>query len=837
MPQKVLRFTGINRRVNEFQGTGACEELINLRPDISGGHKVVKTKDIVLSNVQYDWIYEHSYGNVYNTIAVTNGVVQWIDMSNGDLKQTITSAFSSKSVTISSAGNVIVIYCEETKKQYVAKFEENKYVEHAFAIRNIRNIKTTCEYKYDESEFISAPNYYVDVDGDSESSYTATLLKAFSGFYGKYPKGLCGASIIGFTYELNDGTEVWSTGFTIINSARVEGYRKPSVEYWNDSKTNRIRVFGATNVYVDLYLDGELNDEIKRINIYASRPVFPYKIGNRVTQNESTVGGINVTNSKYEAIETSLEDENLAGQLMYYQGSIAANEDGGRVNLNFGTSQSGESVLKVDAGCIERVGDSISYNNRFHYFRSSVEYTIQKPTVSRSYGGKYWIAYVKFNGEWKLINHRYQFNIDVKSDFAYPLAQVKELAFVRLDKGLFSDTFECKYEDVFFVKLNESSAYNYSYAFDVSPQLVTGDELNDFVEQVRNSGQVYGNEYDKKVFLKEETNAINVSAQYNPFVFPVEYSYSFGGEISDITTSYLPISSTQIGQYPITVFTSNGIFALEQGGTSTLYSNIVPLQPTIAQGKATSTPSGTFFVSSNNIYMMVGRAMVNISEALDGEIDNDLKANMAFNRLCCSTDDKLYDFSNLLSRMEFRNIIADATLVYDQLHNELYISSNDESIQYSYVFNLDTKEFHKTSKKYLATQNGTRYAIEIIGGVKSIVDMHNESHNDMQYILLQSRPLPIDLASTHIQRLLFFVDSKLSGSQNICISVFGSDNLHDWKCIISAQKRNTILRQIRTNKAAKSFRDYIVLINGTVDTNTDISDIIADFTVVNRRLG
>ena len=97
--------------------------------------------------------------------------------------------------------------------------------------------------------------------------------------------------------------------------------------------------------------------------------------------------------------------------------------------------------------------------------------------------------------------------------------------------------------------------------------------------------------------------------------------------------------------------------------------------------------------------------------------------------------------------------------------------------------------------------------------------------------------MSFEVAFTHIQRLLLLADAKLEKSQNLCFSVFASDNLYDWKCIISAQKQNTILRQIRTNRAAKSYRDYVILITGTVDTDTDISDIIADYTIVNRRLG
>ena len=105
-------------------------------------------------------------------------------------------------------------------------------------------------------------------------------------------------------------------------------------------------------------------------------------------------------------------------------------------------------------------------------------------------------------------------------------------------------------------------------------------------------------------------------------------------------------------------------------------------------------------------------------------------------------------------------------------------------------------------------------------------------------VLLQSRPMQFEPFFTHLQRLILLTDTKLEGDvQNLCLSVFGSDDLSNWKCIISAQKANTVLRQIRTNKAPKSYRDYVILITGYVGTDTDISDIIADYTVVQRRLG
>jgi hypothetical protein len=107
----------------------------------------------------------------------------------------------------------------------------------------------------------------------------------------------------------------------------------------------------------------------------------------------------------------------------------------------------------------------------------------------------------------------------------------------------------------------------------------------------------------------------------------------------------------------------------------------------------------------------------------------------------------------------------------------------------------------------------------------------------VQPILLQSRPMSLEAFYTHIQRLIMLVDADLQSERHLFLSVFASDNLNDWKCIISAQKTGVSLRHIRTNKAAKSYKDYIILITGRVSTDTDISDIIADYTIVNRRLG
>lgn len=816
MPQKVIRFKGINRKINEYHTSGECEELINLRPDINGGLSVVRSKSIWRASVNYDKMYEHAFGDTYNQITVSGGTVEWINTKNG-IPQVLTDDFAGQEVEISSAGNVLVIYSEEDNSQLVFKFEDGKYKEYLVSIKQITGVSIS----YSSLALLGA-----DAEDNSAAALTEAMHKAASSFHENYTNGLCGASVIGCTYELDDGTEIWSTAFAVADITTVNNYEKP-FQSTTDGGEQMI-VSGAKNVSLHLDFADMPSSGIKRLNVYSTRPILPFDVS------KESGGPTNVS-------KLSLEEIRLDGELMYYQGSIDISQKNGSLPLRFNKELLGEKVMEVDAGCIERRGPSVSYNNRFHYYRSEVRHVIQVPTVSDMAdlrtSSSYWIAYVNFDGKWKLINKIYRFNESIPNSFIYPMAGIKQLAFVKGDYPQGGE-YSALYNEMFYVDLKDSSAYNYSYAFDVIPELVPTDG---FYETVEADGQLWGDKlassFDTKVTLRKEANAINVSAPYNPFAFPVKYSYSFSGEILDVTTAYQLISVTQVGQYPLNVFTSNGIFALEQGGGDVLYSNITPLQPHVIDGKATTTPYGTFFVSSKNLYILSGREVADISYVLGFEPDNRLRELDSYKKLCCTPNGPVIDCSMFLSERRFEFFINKAKLAYDQLQNELYISSDD--YPYSYVFNLDTKQYHKVTKKLLNVQNGARYAIQEVLGSRSIVDLHNEGSGN-SVVFLQSRPMSLEALYTHIQRMILLVDADLDYKekrQHLCLSVFASDNLHDWKCIISSQKHDVALRQIRTNKSAKSYKDYIIVISGFVSTETDISDLIADYSVVNRRLG
>lgn len=814
MPQKVLKFTGINRKVNEFQSSGACEELINIRP-ISSGLEVVKPKKVKFGNVDYE-VYNHTFGDKSFFIGVVPGNIFEIYLISDSGNATLIDEVQGMGPEYSIAflGNQILFSHNLTLYAYA--YKEDKYVRIDASVPNDLDItySVSAGYGYSGDANLSSS----DPRGNEFKNAAQQHWSAAIGQNSRTNE-VFGPVLIAFNFSMNDGTEFWTNKWIPINPFLYlpEGDNGKNMIYYEAGESKKF-IFNSYGIKFTIaqkqMSTSNVDNMISHVNVYATRPVFPY--------NPDTMSVVSdgVHDRSIYADVASTNDSGIMNQLLYFQKSFPVSDiESGDVTftLDFGESQAGEKVLEVDNGPVMRVGKIVSYNNRAHVYDSYATMKPQSVVCLSNVGDAFYerdaYVYLNVNSDTlvvrttALVPISSTTNTNNKLICCYPDARASKILI---------NTSGSSYSTI---DLMPSSRYNFAWGEAKYP----GNTISS------SSIHVTSNSY-------HEANTINVSGRYNPFVFPVEYSYGFGGRILDVATAFLPISSTQVGQYPLTVFTTSGIFALEQGSGSSLYGNITPLQPLVIENKATTTPYGAFFISGKGLYLLSGREITDMSYVLNGERELNLRELDSYKKLCCSGSGIFFDFTPLLSDRDFEEYITDARLTYDQLQNELYISSIDDDIAYSYVFNLDTKTYHKVARKYLSSVNGARYVAETIGSDTNIVDLHIEEKTE-QPILLQSRPMPLEAFFTHIQRLILFADAKLNNDQYFTISVFGSDNLNDWKCIISSQKHDVAFRQIRTNRTAKSYRDYVILITGVVDTNTDISELIADYTVVTRRLG
>lgn len=813
MPQKVLKFNGINRKVNEFLSSGGCEELINLRPT-SVGLEVVKPKVTKFTSANYD-VYHHEFGDKSVFIGITqSGDTVAVNVINedGSLAQ-LDSFGAAGEYSVAFAGNQMLVSKSTLLRVY--EYKDSKYKRVDAVIPSDLNVTYAVESGYGYSGDITVAT------NPNNNEFKEAIQEHWSAALGQNneKEAIFGPVMVAFNYSLSDGTEFWTNKWIYVNPyihlPNLTSGRH--MVCYEDGSTKKV-VFDSYKLAFTIGKvelgDSDVDNKITGVNVYASRPLFPFNIDTM-----SAATSPSVHDREIYATAVGMGESGISKQLLYFQKNISIDElkNGNvRVTLDFGEGQAGEKVLEIDNGPVRRTGKMVSYNNRLHFYDSNAVLYPQSVVCRTDYNGTFEnrdaYVYIEANGETIVMQTSVQIplpsssNVAYKVCCAYPDARATKILIAQSNGNTF-----------FTIKLKPSERYNYAYG--------EGKDIDNVV---------YASGIHTTSNVIREANAINVSAPYNPFVFPVEYSYSFGGRILDVATSYLPISSTQIGQYPLTVFTTSGIYAMEQGSGGTLYGNVLPIQPMVIDSKAAPTPAGTFFVSSNSLYILAGREAANVSQILNGGMETSLRENAAYKALVLDDASDYPDFSERLSSVEFEQFVSGADLVYDQFRNELFISK--DGYGYSYVFSLDTKSFHKVSRRYVQGASSARYVVEQSGARLRVVDLHNE-YSEPSPILLQSRPFSLEALSTHIQRMILYVDAKISGSQGLFLTVFASDNLNDWDCVISSQKANVILRQIRTNKAARSYRDYIVMISGFVGTDTDIADIIADYTVVNRRLG
>ena len=197
-----------------------------------------------------------------------------------------------------------------------------------------------------------------------------------------------------------------------------------------------------------------------------------------------------------------------------------------------------------------------------------------------------------------------------------------------------------------------------------------------------------------------DSNRVQVSLIQNPLAFDAANSYQVGtGEIVGVGTIFQAISEGQFGQFPINIFTSKGIYTLEQGTISgtTLFSNVVPLSDEVLMrsGALISTGIGTIFISKDGLKVIAGRNIVNLTKAAEGEVSV-IYSNTDYAYFSALA--KTGNLNAYLSQVDYLTYLQNAIIGYDKYNEELLISNT--TYTYSYVYSFENKTIHKITSSY-----------------------------------------------------------------------------------------------------------------------------------------
>lgn len=897
MATDALSYTGINRAVSDYAGAKACEELINLRP-ATEGTVPVKDFSVKLADMGYRKVFMHYTTDGPHYIVIVRGgedndsvLVQYVD-GNGVVKQTLLntpflSGTTIESIHIAFAGNVILISLCDTDNSdyanaaYTWKADEDGTKKYIAMEANAPEVSFSVSDEVDMAQ--------TDIIGLGVSSAREEVVSAVESGINAIQENnlnLCvGPILIAVAFKTNDGNTFWTGKWTIYDPI-------PSINADDRFYLNANSSWFLNQVYRDLgyyakydhayslvpltdggtqggYAVGSLDtitvpgtkvtitfpaisgwDEntsiIQSLEVYASRPqVF--------IDSENAADGFffngNIVQASLIVPQKKYEDMDLGGQLLYHQASIpmaSLAEADQEVKLSFGGNiQVSEDTLDADAGALKRYGRLLSYNARFHYWDSVAHIDIGMPSFLTTEGVDSGIThvFVQYADEdqsglvWvgRLNNRR----IGRAYTVIAPSLNIKEIVTYEKISGTYCIR---KY------RMQASSTYNYSIC--VGAPYSDSDYFSGTYEDY---DDLIPSDLEPKGITREEPDAINVTEQYNPFVFRVEHSYLAPGNILDIQPQMAGMADASYGRDPLTVFTERGTYALTQGSANVLYGAFLPVSNNVIStkggGSALPTEMGTFYLGDGCLWLIAGRRSTLISDALHLGPHKYIRSCPGYQRISgggLATPE--YDVSALVSQVTFEEFVngtvsgTKARLSFNRFRMELLISN--PSYPYTYVLSLKYRQWFKIGKRVWQDQAGSDIAITpgSASGLINIVDLSTEVTAQV-LVHMQTRPFSMAYGYIHMHRIVSLVRAKLAAANGdkLVVGLYGSEDLQDWH-LLAYSKRDggtgTLqVSQIRTAPSARSWRYYTVCIGGPVQPDADFGPILVDYEPVIRRIG
>jgi uncharacterized protein (TIGR02145 family) len=211
-----------------------------------------------------------------------------------------------------------------------------------------------------------------------------------------------------------------------------------------------------------------------------------------------------------------------------------------------------------------------------------------------------------------------------------------------------------------------------------------------WIPSVLTSGTVFPDELHTSVI--HDTNRLQVSGIFNPFIWPSVNSYRFGmahNSLIAIRSVQAQMSDSQFGQYPLYVFSTDGAFTIMHGSGEVLYSSIQPLnnEVLLSRDAITSISGAIVYATKEGVRILSGATGELISIPVNGSIINPIASDPLFNSSLTGLN--LPNINVFRSDVPFLTYIQGCIILYDIYNTEIIISN--ATYKYSYVFNLTTK--------------------------------------------------------------------------------------------------------------------------------------------------
>lgn len=190
-------------------------------------------------------------------------------------------------------------------------------------------------------------------------------------------------------------------------------------------------------------------------------------------------------------------------------------------------------------------------------------------------------------------------------------------------------------------------------------------------------------------------NRLYMSSSSNPFYYPVSGNKQMGASILGVAVANKALSEGQFGQFPLYVFTEDGIWAMEINSDGSFLS-VHPLSREVCSSPQSITPidQAVVFVTKKGLMLLQGSQVTCLSPFMTGKHD-------VINPSAVNIINGQHGFCDMIQSImdttPFMTFIQDAYIGYDYAGERLVCINPNESYHYSY--SLSTQTWHKVSYK------------------------------------------------------------------------------------------------------------------------------------------
>lgn len=785
-------------RVSSQADKGWCEELINARP-MGSGLKLEQPRKEVSANLDIENITIHNIDGIDHFIGIKDGYICEFNPTTGAIVQKIYEIALGSDISFCCMDNLLMISNKTEINTIIYAYRDNNYIlfvdnfnfdispniEMADAEGIVVKYNSPDQHVIDNDKYerINAIGEYSKTVPPPKEQVAEAVSAAINKMLSDNKTWCIGTFIYAFTVTLWDDKEYPISGIRVLSTVNssfpyghkyqfsvngstyfyTKGFAFSNVAITTDDGRKLPEGGCEARLYKEAMYIQEVNlnipkltldtlekykEVIKRVNLYVSKPVLPWRLEGKYLDYEFK-DTTDFQKLKFVFADVDLEEDGVMNSQMFLNKSWDFQElkEDISYKLEFvGDEQTTENTMPVLDSTL-RAGDMFVYNKRVHLYNTINKMRLyDKPIMDSSdisndvfnvsnvamkyskhligsmsayvhyrlnteervvrYDGLLAYALAATSGitaDDSVIDYPYDKPIDItipedasrttqlslRPFVVVPDARAYKIDFI-IDDGSY----------ILSLDLKPSSSYDFAYCY-IQP-------YNGFCNYLYKDGK-YGYEhtnmsenkgalpsYTNDMSYKSETS-ISVSEQANPIVYPAINNYNFDGNILGLSIMTEKVSDTQIGAYPLAVFTTKGIYLLEQGQGSVLYSNITPINTDVIEGDLLQTRLGIVYCANGNIYLLSGRKAINISYPLNGEVERYLHSASSYN-IAAKNEDYI-NVAKYICTIPFREYIIGCKLSYSPYEEDIIVSN--PNYRYSFVYNITSRMWHKISDTYL----------------------------------------------------------------------------------------------------------------------------------------